>query len=117
MMKILRLLSDIIIKINYLLTAFALPWLCFAFVAADEDLSSLAVEDLHQQIFFIMRDYPSVLDMTVHTDEGSLLSVMCSLDDALPSSSPVTTSNPTYNSENVPRIVSKEKVKPTKIET
>ncbi|GJZ82370.1 hypothetical protein Tco_0647543 [Tanacetum coccineum] len=37
----------------------------------------------------------SVLDMTVHTDEGSLLSVMCSSDDALPSSSPVTISDPT----------------------
>nr|GEX13818.1 reverse transcriptase domain-containing protein [Tanacetum cinerariifolium] len=42
-MKIqLRLLSDIVIKINYLLTAFALLSLCFAFAAADEDLSPLA---------------------------------------------------------------------------
>ncbi|GJT92878.1 hypothetical protein Tco_1081723 [Tanacetum coccineum] len=45
----LRLLSDIVIKINYLLTAYALLSLCFAFAAADEDLSPLAVEDLHQQ--------------------------------------------------------------------
>ncbi|GJS47559.1 hypothetical protein Tco_0597680 [Tanacetum coccineum] len=52
--RILRLLSDIVIKINYLLTAFALPSLCFAFAAADEDLSPLAVEDLHQQFFFIV---------------------------------------------------------------
>ncbi|GJV75958.1 hypothetical protein Tco_1507542 [Tanacetum coccineum] len=59
----------------------------------------------------------SVLDMTVHTYEGSLLSVMCSSDDALPSSSPVTTSDPTCNSEKVLRIISMEKVKPTKIET
>ncbi|GKA89705.1 hypothetical protein Tco_0811517, partial [Tanacetum coccineum] len=36
--------KDIVIKINYLLTAFALLSLCFAFVVADEDLSPLAVE-------------------------------------------------------------------------
>ncbi|GJU29393.1 hypothetical protein Tco_1172982 [Tanacetum coccineum] len=52
----------------------------------------------------------SVLDMTVHTYEGSLLSVMCSSDDALPSSSPVTTSDPTCNSEKVLRIISMEKM-------
>ncbi|GKD75344.1 hypothetical protein Tco_1333626 [Tanacetum coccineum] len=58
MMKIqLRLLSDIAIKINYLLTAFALLSLCFAFTAADEDLSPLAVEDLHQQNFLLFNVY------------------------------------------------------------
>ncbi|GJY22448.1 Orn/Lys/Arg decarboxylase [Tanacetum coccineum] len=47
MMKIqLRLLSDIVIKINYLLSAFALLSLCFAFAAADEDLSPLAGQGL-----------------------------------------------------------------------
>ncbi|GJZ09093.1 splicing factor 3B subunit 2 isoform X2 [Tanacetum coccineum] len=40
-----RLLSDIVIKISYLLTAFALLSLCFAFAVADEVFSLLAVED------------------------------------------------------------------------
>ncbi|GJZ26782.1 hypothetical protein Tco_0571035 [Tanacetum coccineum] len=53
----LCLVSDIVIKINYLLTAFAFAWLslCFAFVVADEDMSPLAVEDLHQlKIYCLM---------------------------------------------------------------
>ena len=55
MLKIqLRLLSDIVVKINYLLTAFALLSLCFVFAAADEDLFPLAVEDLHQQKLYCL---------------------------------------------------------------
>ncbi|GJS23809.1 putative reverse transcriptase domain-containing protein [Tanacetum coccineum] len=46
----LCLLSDIVIKINYLLTAFALLSLCFAFATTDDDLSPLAVEGVLDDI-------------------------------------------------------------------
>ncbi|GJU71041.1 putative reverse transcriptase domain-containing protein [Tanacetum coccineum] len=71
MMKIqLRLLSDIVIKINYLLTAFALLSICFAFAAADEDLSPLAVEDLHNKNFYCLMTMPNTRSGILRTCEG-----------------------------------------------